>query len=179
VRELRDQVLRQQPELRHDLSAVRKEAIRMALIHAGDNPNLAEAAFDVFYEARNQVVLFDDALPALMRISARYPVVALSNGSADLRRIGLAEFFKDSISAKHLGFGKPKPEAFLAAAQALGLPPHQVLHVGDDLQLDIQGALATGMQAAWVNREPADDVQLGGSVARVSDLLELCTLLGV
>ena len=51
--------------LAHDLGVIRREAIRLALQRAGDDTTLAEPAFDVFFDARHQVDLFADALPAL------------------------------------------------------------------------------------------------------------------
>jgi putative hydrolase of the HAD superfamily len=99
------------------------------------------------------VTLFDDALPALAFLSARFPLVALSNGNADLARVGLAGYFKAGLSAQVFGVGKPDRRIFEAAAQAAGVPLDEVLHIGDDAELDVLAALACGMQTAWVNRE--------------------------
>jgi putative hydrolase of the HAD superfamily len=152
LREIRSEMSAARPELKHDLSALRRESIRLALYRAGENPLLAERAFDVFFAERQRVTLFDDALPALEFLSARYPLVALSNGNADLRRIGLAHFFRASISAREFGVGKPDPRIFHAAAGAVGAQPEDILHIGDDVTLDALGALNAGMQAAWLNR---------------------------
>ena len=51
------------------------------------------------------------------------------------------------------GVGKPDRRIFEAAAQAAGVPPDEVLHIGDDAELDVLAALACGMQTAWVNRD--------------------------
>jgi len=151
--ELRDQAQRLHPVCSHQLSAVRRELIRLALARCGEDTALAEPAFDVFYDARLDVQLFDDARPALEHLAQRYPLVAVSNGNADVARIGLGEFFQASISAERLGVGKPDARIFQAGAQAAGVAPEQVLHIGDDAALDVLGALACGMQAVWINRE--------------------------
>jgi FMN hydrolase / 5-amino-6-(5-phospho-D-ribitylamino)uracil phosphatase len=140
------------PDLKHDMSALRRESIRLALYRAGENPLLAQEAFDVFYAERQRVTLFDDALPALEFLAERFPVVALSNGNADLERIGLSRFFRASIHAREFGVGKPDPRIFHAAAGAVDVQPQDVLHIGDDATLDGLGALNAGMQAAWLNR---------------------------
>ena len=140
----------------HDLSFLRLEAIRALLVQAGDPADLAERAFDVFFAERQRVDLFDDALPALAFWSQRYPVVALSNGNADVHRVGIGQHFHASVSAKSLGVAKPDVRIFVAGAQAAGVQPHEVLHIGDDAHLDCVGALAAGMQVAWVNREGHD-----------------------
>jgi len=123
------------------------------LQQAGDPVHLAEAAFEVFFAERQRVDLFDDALPALGFWSAKYPIVALSNGNADVHRVGIGQHFHASVSAQSLGVAKPDLRIFVAGAAAAGVQPHEVLHVGDDAHADCVGALAAGMQVAWLNRE--------------------------
>src|SRR3954466_1387462 len=65
LREIRDYMATNRPELKNDLSAVRRESIRLALYRAGENPLMAERAFEVFFAERQRVTLYDDALPAL------------------------------------------------------------------------------------------------------------------
>ena len=65
VRALRHEIVALRPDLKSDLSGLRRESIRLALTQAGDDPALAEPAFDEFFAARQRVDLFDDAVPAL------------------------------------------------------------------------------------------------------------------
>jgi FMN hydrolase / 5-amino-6-(5-phospho-D-ribitylamino)uracil phosphatase len=176
LREIRDHVATTRPELKNDLSSVRRESIRLALYRAGENPLLAEQAFDAFFAERHRVTLFEDARPCLEFLSARLPLVSVSNGNADLERVGLSQFFRASISAREFGAGKPDPRIFHAAAGALELTPHDVLHVGDDATLDALGALNAGMQAAWVNRSDHLWPHEQHADVTVTDLLELCEL---
>jgi putative hydrolase of the HAD superfamily len=152
LREIRDHMASSRPDLKHDLSSVRRESIRLALYRAGENPLLADQAFDVFFAERQRVDLFEDARPALEFLAGRFPLVSISNGNADLQRVGLDSFFRASICAREFGVGKPDPRIFHAAAGALDVTAEQVLHVGDDATLDMLGALNAGMQAAWINR---------------------------
>ncbi|MBS0301602.1 MAG: HAD family hydrolase [Proteobacteria bacterium] len=176
----RQSVVQARPELAHDLGAIRRECIRHLLLGAGEDPALAEPAFEVFYRERQRVTLFDDARPALAFLAARYPLVALSNGNADIGRVGLAPFFHAAVAAGDLGVAKPDRRIFQAGASAAGVSPSQVLHIGDDPHLDAAGALAAGMQSAWVNRAdrawPAELPQAPHTVVR--DLARLCELLG-
>jgi len=158
----------------HDLSFLRLQAIRELLLQAGDPDHLAEPAFDVFFAERQRVDLFDDALPALSFWSQRYPVVALSNGNADVHRVGIGQHFHASVSAKSLGVAKPDSRIFLAGAAAAGVHPHEVLHIGDDAHTDCMGALAVGMQVAWVNRE--GHPWLGSDTRPQLDVRDLHTL---
>ena len=140
----------------HDLSFLRLESIRTLLRQAGEPVHLAEAAFEVFFAERQRVDLYEDALPALAFWSQRLPVVALSNGNADVHRVGIGQHFHASVSAQSLGVAKPDLRIFVAGAAAAGVDPSEVLHIGDDAHADCVGALAAGMQVAWLNREGKD-----------------------
>jgi FMN hydrolase / 5-amino-6-(5-phospho-D-ribitylamino)uracil phosphatase len=152
LREIREEMSHSRPDLKGDMSALRRESIRMALYRAGEDPLMAEAAFEVFFAERQRVELFEDALPALDFLAARFPLVALTNGNADVHRIGLGRYFRASISAREFGVGKPDPRIFHAAAGAADARPECVLHIGDDATLDALGAINAGMQAGWLNR---------------------------
>lgn len=180
LRALRNQMVELRPDLLHDLSGLRRESIRMALTQAGDEPALAEPAFDVFFAERQRVELFADVHESLAFLAARYPLVAVSNGNADVHRIGIGHYFQASISATVFGVPKPDARIFHAAASAAAVQPHEVLHVGDDAMLDAYGALAAGMQAVWLNTPghpwPHDDTP--PPHATVDSLTALCRLLG-
>jgi HAD superfamily hydrolase (TIGR01509 family) len=176
LRDIRDYMAGNRPELKHDLSAVRRESIRLALYRAGENPLLADAAFEVFFAERQRVDLFDDARPGLEYLVSRYPLVSISNGNADVHRVGLGEFFAAAISAREFGVGKPDPRIFHAAAGAVDFLPHDILHIGDDATLDALGAMNAGMQAAWMNRADhlwPHEQQPNVTVATLTELCEL------
>jgi len=177
LREIRNYMAANRPDLKNDLSAVRRESIRLALYRAGEDPLLAQQAFDVFFAERQRVTLFDDVGPALQFLAARYPLVSVSNGNADLQRVGLGSYFRAAVSAREFGVGKPDPRIFHAAAGAVDLTPGDLLHVGDDATLDALGALNAGMQAAWVNR--SDDLWPHEVQPHVmlANLTELCDLI--
>ena len=172
--ELRAYVLRTRPDLKHNLSAVRREAIRLALSRSNEDPLLADAAFDVFFAERNCVTLYDDALLALEFLARRFPVVALSNGNADIQRIGLGQYFSASISAQAFGVAKPDARIFYAAAGAANVGAKNVLHIGDDAALDVLGALNAGMQAVWLNRPGEAWNHEAKPHLTVASLTELC-----
>jgi len=137
----------------HDLTLLRRESIRLALQTAGEPTSLAEPAFDVFFAERQRVSLYDDVLPALGWLSERFRVVALSNGNADVHRVGLGAYFHGRVAARDCGCAKPDRRIFDAAAACAGVAPDEVLHVGDDPGHDVLGGLGAGMQTAWINRQ--------------------------
>lgn len=149
----------------HDMSWLRVQLLRETLTAQNEDVSLAEPAFEVFLEARQQVTLWPDAEPVLALWARRYRIAAITNGNADVFRTPLAPYFHASISAPAFGAAKPDPRVFLAAADALGVPPSACLHIGDDLALDYQGARAAGLRAVWLVRP-----ELGrGSVAKTTN----------
>jgi len=151
MRRLREQVARENPQLVHDYITQRKLCLERALTACGDDAALAEPAFEVFYAARNAVVLYPEALDALPRLAARWPIAALTNGTANLDRIGIGQHFSFSLSAREHGRAKPEPCIFHAACERLGFAPHEVLHVGDHDEHDVLGAQRAGLHSAWIN----------------------------
>ncbi|MCW7537754.1 HAD-IA family hydrolase [Aquabacterium sp. A7-Y] len=181
LRGLRDAVAREHPEWRHDLSRIRQESLARALAEAGEDPALAVRAFEVFFEERQRVELFPDVETGLSRLAARFPLIALTNGNADLQRVGLARWFQGGVTARGFGIAKPDPRIFSEACRLAGAVPAQVLHVGDDLLLDVHGALGAGLQAAWMARpevHPQPVEAPGGTRHVVADLNQLADCLG-
>lgn len=155
MRALREQAFADNPHLHHDLGALRRLTLQQALQASGADPALLEPAYEAFFAARNQVEYYPDSLDALARLAARVPVAALSNGNADLERIGLAHVFAFQLGAREHGVAKPAASIFHAACERLGVPPAQVLHVGDHIEMDVAGAMSAGLRGCWINREAA------------------------
>jgi putative hydrolase of the HAD superfamily len=66
-------------------------------------------------------------------------------------------FFTATIYSMDVGHAKPRPEIFAATVETLGVPPHEILHVGDNERTDVRGALAAGFRAVRL-----DVVKSGG-----------------
>ncbi len=152
MRELRERSFRDNPHLHYDLSALRRLTLQEALENSGADLGLLEPAYEAFYAARNQVECYPDAIEALTRIAARVPVAALSNGNADLARIGLDHHFAFQLGSREHGAAKPAASIFHAACERLGVAPAHVLHVGDHVEMDVVGAMQAGLRGCWINR---------------------------
>ncbi|MEU9477225.1 HAD family hydrolase [Streptomyces sp. NPDC048191] len=126
--------------------------------------------------------LFPDVLPALETLSASHRHAVLSNSSLTvqerkLRTLGLLDRFETVLCAAELGVSKPEAGAFLAACEALGLPPHEVAYVGDHPEIDGRGAAEAGLLSVWIDRGTASARAVGEAVAhRISTLAELPAL---
>lgn len=168
---------RDHDHLRHDMAGARREALRRLLGAAGDDPELADRAIAAVDEARQVVEPYADVAPALDRLAAAMPIIAITNGTADLERTGMARWFEaGSISAFDAGCAKPDPAIFAMAVERLGVAPGEVLHGGDDLERDVHGALGAGLQAVWVHRDLEGEAP--PEALRARDLLELADALG-
>jgi 2-haloalkanoic acid dehalogenase type II len=152
MRELRASVAAERIDLAHDFTAQRYITMQKAFDACGIAEAPLDALWEIYASARNNVELYPDALPALERLGALLPVVSLTNGNADLERIGLHMHFAHRISARDIGTAKPDARIFMAAAERLGVTPDQILHVGDDPELDVVGARDAGLRTAWINR---------------------------
>jgi putative hydrolase of the HAD superfamily len=174
LREARLELARSEPALAHDMTWLRVETMRRVALGAGYPGSVGEECFEVFFAARNEVQLYDDVLPALDALGRRYALATLSNGNADLARIGLAPRFAATLSARDVGVAKPQRAAFEAVTRALELDPAEVAYVGDDPQVDVAGARAAGLRTVWINRNGRDwpDGPAAADLA-VTDLAEL------
>lgn len=158
MRALRVEVAALFPERSHDMTFLRHRALAQQFAAAGyatggGAAEEVDAAMEVFLAARNRVQLYDDALPALLRLRKKYRLFALSNGNADLIRCGLHELFDGHVTASAAGAAKPDARIFAHLLRDAGVRPGEVLHVGDDPLADVVGATRAGMQAVWLNRD--------------------------
>jgi putative hydrolase of the HAD superfamily len=152
MRELRAQIAAERVDQAHDFTTQRQLTMRHAFAACGIATAPIDVLWEIYFAARNSVELYPDSLPALQRITARWPVVSLTNGNADLQRIGIHAHFAHQICSRDTGMAKPDPRIFLAAAELLGLTPTEILHVGDDPDMDMVGARDAGLRTAWINR---------------------------
>ena len=155
MRQLREQVAHEHPHLAHDFTAQRLICLERALTEGGEDVAHARPAFDALYVERNRVSFYDDALPALEALAARFRLASLTNGNADLERIGIAGRFAVRVAAREMGVAKPERAIFEHTVRALGVDAAEVLHVGDDPWLDVDGAARAGLRTCWINRDGA------------------------
>ena len=152
MRAAREQLARREPHNAHDVSYLRVAALAAHAREHGYDERIASEAFEVFLAARNEVEVFPDVAPALARLRRHYALASLSNGNADLTRIGLGHVFTVSLNARQIGAAKPHRRCFERLAEELLLPPGGIAYVGDDPQLDVAAARAAGLRTVWMNR---------------------------
>lgn len=132
-------------------------------------PNVPARSVDVFFdeflghitpEAETEALL--DAL-----IGAGLPFGVITNGSArqwrKIENLGLARRTDCLFVSETFGGKKPDHAIFHAAAAHLGLPPAEILFVGDNPAVDVLGAQEAGMKAAWLHRGQLWPQELAGA----------------
>lgn len=126
-----------------------------ALTDAADSERLYSRFLELYEQ---EWVAFDDAVPTLRALGEReIPVAILTNGPEErqqrkARVLGLRDWVVGVWTSESLAARKPDAEAYLPVCAALGEEPGNVLHVGDDLLLDREGAEAAGLQALHLDR---------------------------
>lgn len=152
---LRAQVIAQTPAL-----VGRPTPLRIALLtagflqagyHHGAAEQAAKAGFETFIQARNQVSFFPQAIEVLTTLSQQFRLVAITNGNADLNRIGIGHLFAAQYTAEIVGYAKPAPEIYQRMLKEQNLAPQSCLHIGDHPEEDIQAAQRCGLHTLWSN----------------------------
>ena len=168
-----------EPALAGDVTELRKRSLAELFRRADHEHALSEAAFEVFYRARSEVVLYDGVVDLLDALAGRYRVAAITNGNADLGLIGIAERFELVLHASVELAPKPEPAMFEIACERFGIAPEELLHVGDGAATDVAGAHGVGARAVWFNAAGArwDGSAGAGPAFEVGSIGELRELL--
>ena len=157
-----------------DLTRLRKRWLRTVVDECGADVSVVEDGFNVFWEARNQVELFDGVRRTLLTLKQHFVLGSITNGNADIHKVGLGDCFDFSVTSAEAGAAKPEKVIFHAAATKAGVSIEQMLHVGDDSDRDVIGALHCGAKAAWVTPEQqpqwAHDVHPHLVVSHIAEL---------
>ena len=152
---LRMQLLRERPEYGHQLGALRREAMRRAMLVCGQDEtsalHLSGVAFDLFLDARHDVEPFADVEACLQNLQRDYLLGALTNGNADVFRLPFGRHFSFAFRAEDLLSSKPHPAHFEAALRAAEVGAERMIHIGDHPEHDILGAQQLGIATVWFN----------------------------
>lgn len=156
---IRREIIRKSPMLKNDMIVLRKEVLTQVFSSIGligaALDNAIQDSYDQFFDERSNFKVAASYLELLAELSAKVPLIAITNGNVDLERIGIAPYFSNTYHASIEQPMKPHSCMFQKAREHLDLPSENILHVGDCLKNDIFGAARLGFQTAWYaeNRE--------------------------
>ena len=152
---LRNRVIEENRERAYDLTFLRRAVIARLGQESGYDNIPIDEAFAVFDKVRNELELFPDVRPALESLKKRYTLVAVTDGNANLDKIGIGDLFDEFVSAQMAGAAKPDRKIYDEAVSVGGASQSQTLHVGDHPEKDVQGARDAGLKTVWINRDEA------------------------
>ncbi|PKG64290.1 MULTISPECIES: HAD-IA family hydrolase [Pseudoalteromonas] len=150
----------QNPDLADDVTKWRKHTLRLALSKLGFTADEVErhanAAYNAFADARSNIVVSDDVLNLLDNLAKHFTLVAITNGNVEIERFNLHDKFELVLQAGMHGKAKPHSTLFDKAATHLNVAKSDILHIGDSLDTDVQGANNAGCQSVWLNDQGAN-----------------------
>ena len=171
--------LKRHPELDHDeeIWVLFTERIIRGMGGAGDTYACAVEMTRAWEHAQH-FDLYDDALPTLADLRARgLKLGLLSNTSRNLEAfVAHHRLDVDAVLTSHAhGKTKPHEAIFRALLAKLEVDPSEAAMVGDQLEDDVEGARAVGMNAVLLDREGRYPEIEG----RLDDLRGLAAALGL
>lgn len=164
-----------------DKAYLRKNRFHFALLEFGFNVPEKGHWMDDQYLLRTpqKKNLIPYALPVLKVLSQRYQLHIITNGFDDVQHFklancGLSPFFKTVVTSDRAGTHKPDRAIFDFAMQSAGAIPKNSIMIGDDPEVDIQGAINAGMSAILFNSKSTHQEETYASqVNCLSELLQI------
>jgi putative hydrolase of the HAD superfamily len=156
-RRVRHEVRRRRPI--HDLQVLERELLAEQLgITAAEAGRLIDVQIHEEWEATlNRVRLYPHVRSTILHLRELGLRIAVSSDfpvERKLKRLGVHDLFDCMLWSEQSGYLKPHPEPFHALAECIGLPPEEILYVGNSYEYDVEGAKAVGMSAAHIRLFP-------------------------
>ena len=152
---IRNELIKDNPALNYDLGLLRKKIIsyhtQKYFRNQKDLDEFIEEAFMFFLEERHKVKFFDDVITVLEKLSSKYKLGVLTNGNADIKKLGIDHMFEFSLSSMDVKSNKPDQGHFVKAKELSQISFQNTLHVGDHPVNDVYGARKLGINVMWFN----------------------------
>ncbi len=159
------------------------ETTRIFLLELGEDPARAQevvaGSLELLYSGESKYFpIIPDAMATLSRLREDgYRMGIISNWDMTLHRslqnIGFDQFFDSIISSGEHGFEKPDGRIFETFCAEMSCDADQVVHIGDNLIADIQGAAQYGMQTIFFNEHSEPSFATGWKNATVNQLSQI------
>ena len=123
--------------------------------------------------------LFDDVLPTLDALKKRGLTLGLlSNNEGDMGKLseelGLSPYVDFTITSADVGASKPHPPIFQEALRRAQVEPQEAIHVGDQYDTDVKGALGMGIRPVLLDRDRlSDDIPECPRIESLPQVVEL------
>ena len=119
---------------------------------------------------------FDDVAPTLDILKMRgltLGIISNMNRRGDdlTESLGLTPYLDFAVTSLEVGAEKPHPPIFMAALARAGVEPGAAVHVGDQIESDVEGARAAGINPVFLDRDGTRP--RFGDCPRIEGLMEL------
>lgn len=146
-------LLSEEPNIYHDVNHWRWKSLKNILLKKGltkyDALLGADKTMDIILYWRNKIHITAKTHIILSALNTKWPLIAITNGNANPINFGLHKYFYDILIAGKNGRAKPYTDMFRLASKKFGMACKYILHIGDNLITDIQGAKYANMQTCW------------------------------
>ena len=176
--DIRDQVASELGEGTATQEEIRYTAMVRTVEHVGFRArDAAEQLYRIYWVARlDGAKPYPDAPAVVQALKTRYRIGIISNGNNRSTDVGLEDIFDFTVFAHECGRPKPDPRIFEFALAQFAGKPDEVVHVGDSLESDVQGANNHGMVSVWLNRAGAPNttgIVTHREIRTLTELLDL------
>jgi putative hydrolase of the HAD superfamily len=141
---------------------------------------LAESIGDDYvYHAPRTVFLIPGALEVLQYLQTKYVIHLITNGFEEVQHIKVREadigkYFTTITSSEEAGVKKPDKQIFDYALKKAGAQVRESLMIGDNLEVDIEGARQAGIDQVYFNPQKTTHSQkVSYEIGRLVELMEL------
>ncbi len=127
-----------------------------------DNEDIAkQIAEDYIILSPQKTRLYPGTIELLEKIKNDYRLYIITNGFKEVQykkldNCNLTKYFKAIYVSEELGFNKPHKEFFDLVFKDSQASKETSLIIGDDPEIDILGAINSGVDSVWINHNGAD-----------------------
>lgn len=178
LRQVRDDIAARYGDQKIDMLALRARSFHAVLAEHSKRDELVDQAMAIFTEIRFGTVYFYDGVEAGLTELAKITKLGLiTNGNSDPEKAGIVHYFDHIVLGEKYPFKKPDRRLFEVLLHDAGISQgDRVMHVGDSLAQDVQGANGIGAISVWFN--PAGlanetDIEPDHTIAHFSELVDL------
>lgn len=167
-----------------DLSTFRKVRADLFLSYMHIKPDIRDRFVNVYLEESTKGILNPEVEETLSELSNIKKVIG-TNGSTypridKVKNSPISKYIDEFYSSEYLGISKPNPGFFYRIAELSNIEIAQSLYIGDNWDIDIEGAISSGMDACYLNSSNKFSVeQIGDSkVFHINHMKQLIKVVG-
>jgi putative hydrolase of the HAD superfamily len=166
------------------LHPTRQETLKRVFDHLGvSDEKLRETLSAVYIQRMDERPrLFDNTIEVLTALKRDYILGVISNAPSEsqrakMARMGLAGLFDHVVISSEIVVAKPDPLIFAHALGLAQVDAREAAYVGDDEEMDVDGACNAGMVVIWANMYARSAGGRSKPHAEIRELIELPAIL--